>query len=54
MYILYASGEIFLVVMGILFALQIDNWNSKRIERASETDILEESHASGGKGLTTT
>ena len=45
MYILYASGEILLVVIGILFALQIDNWNSKRIERASERDILEEIHA---------
>jgi len=44
-YTLYASGEIFLVVIGILLALQIDNWNSKRIERQSETDILKEIHA---------
>ena len=30
MYLLYASGEIILVVIGILFALQIDNWNDDR------------------------
>ncbi len=29
-YLLYASGEIILVVVGILFALQIDNWNDER------------------------
>jgi hypothetical protein len=29
-YILYASGEILLVVIGILLALQIDNWNENR------------------------
>jgi hypothetical protein len=26
-YFLYAAGEIFLVVVGILIALQINNWN---------------------------
>ena len=26
-YLLYAVGEILLVVIGILFALQINNWN---------------------------
>ncbi len=26
-YLLYAVGEIFLVVMGILIALQVNNWN---------------------------
>jgi hypothetical protein len=31
-YILYASGEIVLVVIGILLALQIDNWNEHRKE----------------------
>jgi len=30
-YLLYALGEICLVVIGILIALQIDNWNSERI-----------------------
>jgi hypothetical protein len=29
-YLLYAIGEIFLVVIGILIALQINNWNEKR------------------------
>ena len=28
-YMLYAIGEIILVVIGILFALQINNWNLK-------------------------
>jgi hypothetical protein len=31
-YFLYASGEIFLVAVGILFALQIDNWNNNMQE----------------------
>ncbi|MDF0718208.1 DUF6090 family protein [Muricauda sp. 334s03] len=29
-YLLYAIGEIILVVIGILLALQINNWNEKR------------------------
>lgn len=32
-YFKYAIGEIFLVVMGILIALYINNYNSKRIEK---------------------
>ena len=32
-YLLYAVGEIMLVVIGILIALQIDNWNEKRIKQ---------------------
>ena len=35
-YILYAIGEIALVVIGILIALQINNWNSDRIDRKEE------------------
>lgn len=31
-YLLYAIGEIVLVVIGILIALQINNWNEQRIE----------------------
>lgn len=31
-YLLYAAGEIVLVVIGILIALQINNWNQQRIE----------------------
>ena len=33
-YLLYALGEILLVVIGILIALQVNNWNeSKKISR---------------------
>ena len=32
-YLLYALGEIFLVIIGILIALQINNWNDKRIDK---------------------
>ena len=31
-YMLYAIGEIVLVVIGILFALQINNWNIDQIK----------------------
>ena len=30
-YLLYAVGEIVLVVIGILIALQINNWNQDRL-----------------------
>lgn len=39
-YILYASGEIILVVIGILFALQIDNWNETKKRKKEELGIL--------------
>ncbi|WP_348719101.1 DUF6090 family protein [uncultured Algoriphagus sp.] len=29
-YLIYAFGEIFLVVIGILIALQVNNWKEKR------------------------
>lgn len=32
-YALYASGELLLVVVGILIALQVNNWNEERIEQ---------------------
>lgn len=41
-YFKYAIGEIILVVIGILIALQINNWNEYRKERKVETDILNE------------
>ena len=35
-YLLYAIGEIFLVVVGILIALQINNWNNGRLNEQAE------------------
>jgi hypothetical protein len=32
-YMLYAVGEVLLVIVGILIALQIDNWNDERIDQ---------------------
>ena len=42
MYILYASGEILLVMVGILLALQVDNWNDNRKLRIQEYTLLED------------
>ncbi|WP_179345531.1 DUF6090 family protein [Winogradskyella ursingii] len=39
-YLLYAIGEIILVVIGILIALQINNWNSNRIDNQNEALYL--------------
>ena len=39
-YIIYAIGEIILVVIGILIALSINNWNEERKELASESKVL--------------
>ncbi len=38
-YLLYAVGEIMLVVIGILIALQVNNWNQKQILQ-KETGII--------------
>jgi hypothetical protein len=40
-YLKYAIGEIVLVVIGILIALQINNWNEYRKERFIEQKILQ-------------
>lgn len=40
-YFKYAIGEIILVVIGILVALQINNWNELRKQKLVEIDILE-------------
>ncbi|WP_297100671.1 DUF6090 family protein [uncultured Draconibacterium sp.] len=40
-YMRYAIGEIVLVVIGILIALQINNWNSNRIDQLKELEYLE-------------
>lgn len=43
-YLLYAIGEIILVVIGILIALQINNWKEEQAERREETAILHQLH----------
>jgi hypothetical protein len=40
-YLLYAVGEILLVVIGILIALQVDNWNETRKDRKRGHNYLE-------------
>jgi len=39
-YIKYAIGEIVLVVMGILIALSVNNWNDKRIEKGRAENFI--------------
>ena len=41
-YLLYAIGEIVLEVIGILIALQINNWNESRKESNYEQKFLHE------------
>ena len=41
-YLRYAIGEILLVVIGILIALQINNWNESRKESIFERKVLNE------------
>jgi len=41
-YMRYAIGEIVLVVVGILIALQVNNWNNELENRLLEVKILEE------------
>ncbi|MFN1835233.1 DUF6090 family protein [Balneola sp. MJW-20] len=41
-YLLYAVGEILLVVVGILIALQVNNWNEEKTRQKQEQVILDE------------
>ena len=41
-YLKYAVGEIVLVVIGILIALQINNWNENRKDNIAESNILQD------------
>lgn len=41
-YFKYAIGEIILVVIGVLIALQVNNWNENRKEKQQEVKKLEE------------
>jgi hypothetical protein len=40
-YLAYAFGEIILVVIGILIALQLHNWSDYKKERIAETKLLQ-------------
>ncbi len=39
-YLIYATGEILLVVIGILIAVQVNNWNEKRKSHNYEKQLL--------------
>lgn len=39
-YLKYAIGEIVLVMIGILLALQVNNWNNDRLDAKQEVEIL--------------
>ena len=39
-YLKYAVGEIVLVMIGILLALQVNNWNDERKKRSAENEVL--------------
>ena len=41
-YSLYAIGEILLVVIGILIAMQLNTWNQKRLNEKEENRILQD------------
>jgi hypothetical protein len=41
-YLIYAIGEIILVVIGILIALQINTWNKNKQLRLAELETLSE------------
>ena len=43
-YLKYAIGEIILVMIGILFALQVNNWNQQRIANQKEELLLQGLH----------
>ncbi|WP_445383051.1 DUF6090 family protein [Robiginitalea sp. IMCC43444] len=50
-YFLYAVGEIILVVIGILVALQVNTWNEGRKDRQEEQQILAALHKDFTKNL---
>ena len=50
-YIFYALGEIALVVIGILIALQINNWNESRKDKNKQVRLMQELHQTAGEDL---
>lgn len=51
-YTIYAIGEILLVMVGILLALQVNNWNEKKKEGRQEIDLLMRLNADLEQNLT--
>ncbi len=43
-YLIYAIGEIILVVIGILIALSINSWNQNRLDQLDKKEILSKLH----------
>ena len=39
MYLFYMLGEVVIVIVGILIALQVDNWNQRRQERQQRAPL---------------
>jgi hypothetical protein len=50
-YLKYALGEILLVMIGILLALQVNNWNEGRKTNEFETKLLQEIYANTKKNI---
>ena len=40
-YLLYAVGEVLLIVVGVIIALQLNNWNEDRINKTLEQNYVE-------------
>jgi hypothetical protein len=38
-YLLYATGEVIILILGIVIALQVNNWNEERKNRATEIEL---------------
>jgi hypothetical protein len=50
-YFKYAIGEVILIVLGIIVALQIDNWNQNRQDGEKEQVLLSQLHLEFSAGL---
>jgi len=50
-YVKYATGEIILVMIGILLALQVNTWNTNRELKKEEAKILKSLHQEFSKNL---
>lgn len=50
-YLKYAVGEVLLLVVGILIALQVNDWNDSRHQRIRERQALERLHDEAVRGV---